>query len=154
MAIVLTILGFVWWWPLGLLMLGFLIARKKYGCWRHESYAGGGPMLDWNHGKDRWERKMARMQQKMERMHAMVDRFGGRGDWFGPRSGSSGNQAFDDYRSETLKRLEDEQSEFKDFLARLRFAKDRAEFDQFMAQRRERPAEPGAQGEQPTEPRN
>ena len=35
-----------------------------------------------------------------------------------------------------LERLEDEQREFKEFLARLRFAKDRAEFDQFMAERR------------------
>ena len=52
---------------------------------------------------------------------------------------SSGNRAFDDYRSETLKRLEDEQREFKDFLERLRFAKDRAEFDHFMAARRRAP---------------
>ena len=91
---------------------------------------------------DRWERKMARMQEKMERVRAMMERFGGRGDWFGPPS--SGNRAFDDYRAETLKRLEDEQREFKDFLERLRFAKDRAEFDQFMAARRERPSEPGS----------
>jgi hypothetical protein len=40
--------------------------------------------------------------------------------------------------------LEDEQREFRDFLARLRMAKDKAEFDQFMAERRDRPApEPG-----------
>ncbi|HEX9169907.1 MAG TPA: DUF2852 domain-containing protein, partial [Roseiarcus sp.] len=32
--------------------------------------------------------------------------------------------------------------EFKDFLGRLRFAKDRAEFDQFMSERRQRPSEP------------
>ena len=97
-------------------------------------------MLDWEHGGDRWERKMARMQEKMERMRGRMDRVRSRGDWFGPTS--SGNRAFDDYRSETLKRLEDEQREFKDFLARLRFAKDRAEFDQFMAERRQRPVEP------------
>ena len=36
-------------------------------------------------------------------------------------------------------RLEDEQREFKEFLERLRFAKDRSEFDQFMAERRNRP---------------
>ncbi len=51
---------------------------------------------------------------------------------------SSGNHAFDDYRSETLRRLEEEQREFKDFLERLRFAKDKTEFDQFMAERRSR----------------
>ncbi len=42
----------------------------------------------------------------------------------------------------SMKRLEQEQSEFKDFLDRLRFAKDKTEFDQFMAERRNRPAEP------------
>jgi hypothetical protein len=52
---------------------------------------------------------------------------------------SSGNRAFDEYRTDTLRRLEEEQREFKEFLQRLRFAKDRAEFDQFMAERRNRP---------------
>jgi len=51
-------------------------------------------------------------------------------------SASSGNHAFDEYRSETLRRLEDEQKEFASFLDRLRFAKDKSEFDQFMAERR------------------
>jgi hypothetical protein len=52
------------------------------------------------------------------------------------RMRSSGNTAFDEYREETLRRLEEEQREFKDFLDRLRHAKDKAEFDQFMAERR------------------
>jgi hypothetical protein len=141
----------MWWWPLGLLMLGFLIARGRFGFWRH--YAGDGPMLDWQHRGDRWERKIARMQDKMERMRGRMDRFRSRSDWFGPAS--SGNNAFDEYRSETLKRLEDEQREFKEFLGRLRFAKDRAEFDQFMADRRQRPVEPNSQAEAPAaDPRN
>jgi len=54
-------------------------------------------------------------------------RFGG-----GP---GTGNHAFDDYREATLKRLEDEANEFQGFLKRLRHAKDKAEFDQFMAER-------------------
>ena len=53
---------------------------------------------------------------------------------------SSGNRAFDEYREETLRRLEDEQKDFRSFLDRLRQAKDKAEFDQFMAERRNRPA--------------
>jgi len=101
-------------------------------------------MPDWEHGSDRWERKMTRMQEKMERMRARMDRVRSPSDWFGPTS--SGNRAFDDYRSETLKRLEDEQREFKEFLARLRFAKDRAEFDQFMADRRQRRLRAGFAG--------
>ena len=102
-------------------------------------------MLDRDHAGDRWERKIARMQEKMEIMRARVDRVRGRGGWFGPTT--SGNHAFDDYRAETLRRLEEEQREFKDFLARLRFAKDRSEFDQFMAERLSRPFEPDSQAE-------
>ena len=52
---------------------------------------------------------------------------------------ASGNRAFDDYRSETLRRLEDEQREFVEYLDRLRQARDKQEFDQFMADRRRRP---------------
>ncbi len=47
----------------------------------------------------------------------------------------SGNSAFDTYREETLRRLEEEQAQFEAFLARLRHAKDKAEFDQFMEER-------------------
>jgi hypothetical protein len=77
---------------------------------------------------------MERMQHKMERMRSRME-----GRYAGP---SSGNRAFYEYRTETLKRLEDEQTEFKDFLDRLRHAKDKAEFDQFMNDRRSRPPAP------------
>ena len=52
------------------------------------------------------------------------------------RGGSTGNAAFDDYREATLRRLEEEQEAFTEFLDRLRRAKDQAEFDRFMAERR------------------
>lgn len=57
---------------------------------------------------------------------------------FGSGGGFSttGNHAFDEYREETLRRLEDEAKEFQSFLKRLRHAKDKAEFDQFMAEQR------------------
>jgi hypothetical protein len=80
---------------------------------------------------------MTRLQEKMDMVRAKADQFRSAGEWFGPST--SGNRAFDDYRAETLKRLEEEQREFKDFLARLRFARDRSEFDQFMAERRGQP---------------
>lgn len=57
---------------------------------------------------------------------------------------STGNSAFDAYREQTLKRLEDEHREFVDFLQKLREAKDKAEFDQFMQQRGDK-ADAGAQ---------
>src|SRR6185437_3589654 len=147
MPVILTVLGFLWWWPIGLLLLAFFLSRGKFGRWRHLSYAGDAGMFDRDESGGRWERKMDRLQEKMEMLRAKADRFRSRGDWFGPAT--SGNRAFDDYRAETLKRLEEEQREFKDFLARLRFAKDRAEFDQFMAERRRGPNEPESQTRQP-----
>ncbi len=48
---------------------------------------------------------------------------------------SSGNTAFDAYKSETLQRLEEEQGNFESFLQRLRESKDKAEFDDFMDER-------------------
>ena len=72
-------------------------------------------------------------------------RHAGPGRWFNMESrgrnrsrrrNASGNMAFDEYREETLRRLEEEQSEFLAFLERLRQAKDKAEFDQFMSERR------------------
>jgi hypothetical protein len=122
--IVLLILGFIVWWPVGLAILAFTFWSRNMGC----------------HGGERWERKMQRMEDKLARMR---ERFGsgfGHGPWGAPRS--SGNHAFDEYRAETLRRLEEEQREFREFLDRLRFAKDKAEFDQFMAERRNRPQPP------------
>ena len=152
MPIILTVLGFLWWWPIGLLLLGLFVGRGKFGCGRHLSYAGDTPMFGRDHGRDHWEHKMTRLQEKMEMVRAKTDQFRGGRDWFGPAT--SGNRAFDDYRSETLKRLEEEQSEFKDFLGRLRFARDRSEFDQFMAERRGRPFEPNSQAQPPAPPRD
>lgn len=91
------------------------------GCWDHNRFAN----------------KMERMQSKMDRMRGRMETSG-----FGFGAPSSGNRAFDEYRVETLRRLEEEQVEFKNFLERLRHAKDKAEFDQFMAQHRPRPASP------------
>ena len=87
------ILGFVFVWPVGLFILGYMIwSKRMFGCSKRTA---------------------------------------------APRysAPSTGNSAFDAYRAETLKRLEDEHREFIDFLAKLREAKDKAEFDQFMEKR-------------------
>ncbi|PTV94768.1 uncharacterized protein DUF2852 [Rhodobacter aestuarii] len=47
----------------------------------------------------------------------------------------TGNAAFDAYKADTLARLEREQDEFEAFLHRLREARDKAEFDQYMEER-------------------
>jgi Protein of unknown function (DUF2852) len=122
--IALMILGFIFWWPLGLATLFFILWSKG--------------MICWSHGGAHWQHKMERMQEKMDRMRGKMERFGS--GWGGPAS--SGNRAFDEYRAETLRRLEEEQREFREFLDRLRFARDKTEFDQFMAERRARSASP------------
>ena len=113
--IAVTVLGFIVFWPIGLAILAYLIWSGRMGCWRHS-----GPGRWHRHGTDR-------------------ERFAG--DWWGGgrrRDASSGNRAFDEYREETLRRLEEEQEEFQTFLEQLRHAKDKAEFDQFMAERKRR----------------
>jgi Protein of unknown function (DUF2852) len=116
--IALTIVSFLIWWPLGLVLLGYLVGSGRFGCWT------GGVARRW--------------QQRSP---------GNPSGWWSARPPSSGNRAFDEYRAETLRRLEDEQREFKEFLERLRHAKDKAEFDQFMAERGRRSQGPTPQPE-------
>src|SRR5258707_15100555 len=116
------VLGFILFWPAGLAILAYLIWSGRMGCGRH------GEMARWQERMaDKWERKR--------------ERWGRHGRGFP----SSGNRAFDEYREETLRRLEEEQREFREFLDRLRMAKDKSEFDQFMADRRDRPTPDGNQ---------
>lgn len=111
----LTILGFVIWWPLGLAILAYVIWSGRMWCC--------------GTGFGRWHDGAGHMHQA-------------NGGWRQPRN--SGNVAFDEYRAETLRRLEEEQRNFQEFLVRLRMAKDKAEFDQFMAERRARTEPSGA----------
>jgi hypothetical protein len=110
--IALMILAFIVYWPIGLAVLVFLAWSGRMACWK-------------GRGMSRWHQGTMRSA----------------GTWWQPQP-SSGNRAFDEYRTETLRRLEEEQREFHEFLDRLRMAKDKAEFDQFMAERRNRASNP------------
>jgi hypothetical protein len=95
------VLGFVFFWPVGLALLFYMIWSKRMfnsSCSRR------------THGKPWARRGMSAMS-------------------------TTGNSAFDAYKADTLRRLEEEQMNFESFLARLRDAKDKAEFDQFMNER-------------------
>lgn len=116
--IVVMVLGFILFWPIGLAILAYLLWSGRMGCGRH------GEMSRWQRRMtDKWDRKM--------------ERWGREARGFA----SSGNRAFDEYREQTLSRLEEEQREFREFLDRLRKAKDKQEFDEFMGERRARPPE-------------
>jgi hypothetical protein len=66
---------------------------------------------------------------------------------------SSGNTAFDAYKADTLRRLEEEQQNFESFLERLRDAKDKSEFDQFMDERARRTEPAGDDTDAAPEPK-
>jgi hypothetical protein len=119
------ILGFVFWWPLGLALLVFKLCggelprfagpQGQNGAWGQGS---------WSHGASAWRGWQA----------------------------SSGNAAFEEYKRATLERLEaerrklaEEERAFADFLRELRTARDREEFDRFMQSRRQQGQGP-AQG--------
>ena len=93
------VLGFIFFWPVGLALLAYMI----------------------------WSKRM------FNKSCSSVSRHNGR--YARHAMKSSGNSAFDAYKSETLRRLEEEQTNFESFLERLREAKDKAEFDQFMEDR-------------------
>jgi hypothetical protein len=84
-----------------------------------------------------WSKRMFNGSCSTRRTHAMPRH----------RFKSSGNTAFDSYKAETLRRLEEEQDAFEAFLQRLREAKDKAEFDQFMDDRAKRAKEEGEPAE-------
>ncbi|MEM7721023.1 MAG: DUF2852 domain-containing protein [Pseudomonadota bacterium] len=90
------VLGFIFFWPVGLALLAYMI----------------------------WSKRMFNSSCSSRRAAMSRHKFQ-----------SSGNTAFDAYKADMLKRLEDEQDAFEAFLQRLRDAKDKSEFDQFMDER-------------------
>jgi len=94
-------------WPVGLVVFAVLLWTGRLEGWKRAAL-------------NLWQEEIGPMRHP--------------GTWWSPRA--SGNNAFDEYRSDTLRRLEEEEKEFREFLNRLRAAKDKAEFDQFMADRR------------------
>jgi hypothetical protein len=108
--IALIVLGFALFWPLGLAALFFVVFSGRARAWKMEQ-------------RGRWHNARSR--------GFCWNGGGGHGN-------SSGNAAFDEYREQTLRRLEEEQKEFFEYLERLRKAKDKEEFDRFMADRKGR----------------
>jgi hypothetical protein len=119
LTIALMVLGFIIWWPLGLAMLAYILWGENFGGSAEKAQG-------WVSRQKAWAREHC-----------------------GPNSShrqgfrhSSGNAAFDDYRAEQLKRLEEERKRldeeihaFHEYMRNLRMAKDREEFDRFMRDR-------------------
>lgn len=97
--------GFILFWPVGLAILGYMTVTKR---WRNNDMFGSSFTS---------RCKSSAMRSGFNALRP------------------SGNAAFDAYKADTLRRLEDEQVAFEAFLKRLREAKDKQEFDAFMDDR-------------------
>jgi hypothetical protein len=119
LTIAMMVLGFVIFWPLGLAVLGYIMWGEKFGGSAEKAQAY-------------WNKGCSYMRNNTKHQGF------GRNDF-----ASSGNAAFDDYRSEQLRRLDEERARldaeidaFQEYMANLRKAKDREEFDRFMSEHR------------------
>ncbi len=106
------VLGFIFFWPVGLALLAYMIWSKRM-----------------------FSKGCAQRRERGSRYEVRLHRHGFR---------TSGNSAFDSYKSDTLDRLEQEQHEFETFLDRLRTSKDKSEFDQYLDERAKAARDTGA----------
>jgi hypothetical protein len=120
LTIALMVLGFVVFWPLGLAVLAYILWGEMFGG-----------------TSDKAERFMNRSRNWAENCGR-----GNHGFRHGGFGQSSGNAAFDEYRAEQLRRLEEERKRldeeinaFHEHMRNLRMARDREEFDRFMRDR-------------------
>ena len=113
--------GFAVFWPVGLLAL--FLKFKKGELWKGSSDMQA-PWSNWKTPRD------------------AAEQFAG--SWSKPRwsnPAATGNAAFDEYRKTKLdelealrRKLDDERKAFDEFLGKLRHAKDREDFERFMAE--------------------
>ena len=120
LTIALMVLGFVLWWPVGLAILAYILWGEMFGGTAEK--AGS-----WVNQRKAWAENCG-------------SRHSYRQNGYGRHS--SGNAAFDDYRAEQLRRLEEERKRldeeinaFHEHMRNLRMARDREEFDRFMRDR-------------------
>ncbi len=119
--IVAMVAGFIIFWPVGLAILFYNI------------FAEPG---DFTRYVDRVKERFSNWHDDHHRRHGYRS--------YAPRR-HTGNAAFDDYRDETLRRLDEERRRleeevhaFREFQEELKRKKDREEFDRFMAERNPR----------------
>ncbi|THV22142.1 DUF2852 domain-containing protein [Peteryoungia ipomoeae] len=117
-TVALMVLGFVVFWPLGLAMLAYILFGEKFQTFKRDANRKADEAFNWC--------RSARA---------------------GTPFSSTGNVAFDDWRKAELERLDEERrrldemrADFDAYARELRRAKDQEEFDRFMRDRRNSPA--------------
>ena len=131
--IIAMVLGFVVFWPIGLAILGYKLWQRRYG----------GPDLQ-TLATNKWQDARTMMSSSSSWGSSWGCGAMKRANSF--YSPSTGNAAFDEWRTAELSRLDEErrkldeaQREFSEYVDAIRRAKDREEFERFMAERRARP---------------
>ncbi|GAA5625994.1 hypothetical protein Brsp05_01265 [Brucella sp. NBRC 12953] len=116
-TIALMVLGFIFFWPLGLAMLAYIIWGDRLGDFKRQ------------------------VNEKTDSMFGSF-RNCGKSESFG-FGGTTGNAAFDDWRRDELDRLAEERrkleearADFEAYAQELRRARDKEEFERFMNERR------------------
>lgn len=131
--IIAMVLGFIVFWPIGLAIL-------FYKGWQHRY---GGPDLQ-TLASNKFQEARSMMASNSSWGVWRCGAARSAGSFYTP---TSGNAAFDEWRSAELARLDEErrkldeaQRDFAEYVDAIRRAKDREEFERFMAERRSRPA--------------
>jgi Protein of unknown function (DUF2852) len=126
--IIAMVLGFIVFWPIGLAILGYKFWQSR----------NGGPDLQ-TLAANKWQDARAMMASNSSWGCGAARRPGG-------FYAASGNAAFDEWRTAELARLDEERRkldearrDFAEYVDAIRRAKDREEFERFMAERRARP---------------
>ena len=124
--------GFAIFWPIGLLAL--YLRYKNGEVWKGASEMSA-PWSQWKSPRDAADHFAGQFSKGCGSWGSWKSR-----SWQG--YSSTGNEAFDEYRKskleelEALKRkLDEERAAFDEFLTKLRKAKDRDDFERFMAER-------------------
>ena len=128
------VLGFVFFWPVGLAILGYKMWTRRYGGADLQTMASGA---------------FSRAQGVMNNVASAKP--GAASPWrgFASQTVGSGNRAFDDWKATQVSRLDEERrkldderkkldeahKEFNAFVEQVRHAKDREEFERFMKDR-------------------
>lgn len=132
-----TIFGFILFWPIGLAMLVYIIWGEQWGL----------DLSDWGSVKSKASEAGEKVKTAFDGS-AYSNRTGA------GTAGATGNSAFDDWRKAELKRLEEERRkldearrEFDAYVQELRRARDREEFNQFKSkwENRNTPSQPSSQ---------
>ena len=114
-TIAMTVLGFMVFWPLGLAMIGYIVFGERLDAFKDDA----------NRGVDSALASFGRFKGSMP-----------------TGFGRTGNVAFDDWRFEEMRRLDEKRAElaameheFAEYQRELRRAKDAEEFDKFLKTR-------------------